>query len=572
MESENETSLWSKVKVFFASPSFEDEEKSRIAALLNTILLGITALVVMIVPVSLFLPGTYIQHVLVLLVVAAFTIVLWLMMQRRRIRAASIALVGLFLAAGTYNVYIAGTIRVPMAALFVLSVMIARLLINNRALIIVTSLSIAILLGLNIAEIYGLLPPVQQEVRGFSVWLVWVGILSMSSVLLGLAGTAIEQSLDAARRSAAKIRGQSAYLEILLEEQSEELERREAYLGATTVIAHEAASMHRNLQALLRQVVNVISDRFGFYHTGIFVVDPSGEYAVLQAASSEIGEQMRERGYQLHIDSSRYRQSLVVDVARQGQYRIVSDAYNSDTSDLPETRSEIALPLHVRDEIIGVLDVHSVKLDAFSAEDVSVLQALADQIAMAISNARLFRQVEEGIEAERRVYGELTQEAWRDLLQTRSGLAFASGKRGIIPFDAWEPKMKEAVQTGEIVAGSEIEEQATSQVLALPIRVRDEVVGVIDGRKSGDAAWTEEEIDLLETLTEQLGVALESARLYEDTQRRAAREQLTGEVTARIRETLDVNEVLQTATREMRRVLDLAEVEIRMGLDASEKE
>ena len=103
-------------------------------------------------------------------------------------------------------------------------------------------------------------------------------------------------------------------------------------------------------------------------------------------------------------------------------------------------------------------------------------------------------------------------------------------------------------------------------VLAVPVRVRDEVVGALSFRKGGDdATWSADEVELLEELTDQLGVALESARLYQDTQRRAARERLSGEVAARVRETLDIDNVLQTAVREMRGILNLEEVEIRIG-------
>jgi len=105
--------------------------------------------------------------------------------------------------------------------------------------------------------------------------------------------------------------------------------------------------------------------------------------------------------------------------------------------------------------------------------------------------------------------------------------------------------------------------------LAVPLKVRDQVLGVVNLRKTApDKTWTEEENALIETLTEQLAVALESARLYQDTQRRAAQERLVGEVTGRIRESLDMETVLKTAAQELRRVLGVPELNIRLAAPA----
>jgi GAF domain-containing protein len=101
--------------------------------------------------------------------------------------------------------------------------------------------------------------------------------------------------------------------------------------------------------------------------------------------------------------------------------------------------------------------------------------------------------------------------------------------------------------------------------------VRDEVIGVMNARKPADAgAWTAYEIAILEELADQLGIALESARLYQDTQRRAVRERLVGEVTARVRETLDVDTVLRTAALEIHRALGLRDVTIQLGADTDQ--
>jgi GAF domain-containing protein len=127
--------------------------------------------------------------------------------------------------------------------------------------------------------------------------------------------------------------------------------------------------------------------------------------------------------------------------------------------------------------------------------------------------------------------------------------------------------METALQTGQIAFD---EENGTR--LAIPLRIGGQVIGVVDGRKSdGSGRWTEEEVELLGSLAEQLDVALEGARLYRDTQRRAARDRLIGDITARVRETLDVDTVLQTAIQEIGDALNIAEVEVRMGTSTQQQ-
>jgi GAF domain-containing protein len=198
----------------------------------------------------------------------------------------------------------------------------------------------------------------------------------------------------------------------------------------------------------------------------------------------------------------------------------------------------------------------------FSEEDITVLQTVANQVANAVRNARLFQRLNESLTAERRAYGEMNREIWSELLRARPDLSFRSDRRATLPTEGvWRPEMRGALQTGETQVGED------ENAVALPIKVRDEVVGVIGGRKPDGTAWTTEEIDLLETLADQLSVALESARLFEDAQRRAAREQLVGEVTGRIRESLKLETILETAAHEIGEALGLVALEVRLDED-----
>jgi GAF domain-containing protein len=346
-------------------------------------------------------------------------------------------------------------------------------------------------------------------------------------------------------------------------DRTRDLERRARYLETTARVARDTSSV-LDLQNLLTRVVTLVSERFGFYHTGIFLLDPTGEWAVLQSASSEGGQRMLARGHRLRVGE----EGIVGYVTGQGKPRIAldvgADAVFFDNPYLPDTRSEMALPLRARGEIIGALDVQSKEPQAFSDEDVAVLQTLADQVAMAISNARLFQQAQESLEAERRAYGEINRQAWVELLHAQSNLGFLSDRQGTFPAgDLWEPQMELVLRTGETAP-----RDGDGRSVAIPIKVRGEVIGVVDAQKPGESSeWTAEEVALMETLAEQLGLALESARLYQDTQRRAEHERLTGEVTAHIRETLDLDTVLQTAVHDISEALGLAALDVRLDVE-----
>ncbi len=367
-------------------------------------------------------------------------------------------------------------------------------------------------------------------------------------------------ALERSNRLSWQVQKERDRLEDEVAARTAELARRSTQLEMAATLARDAAQV-QDLRELLDETVRLVSVRFGFYHAGIFMVDERRAYADLAAASSPGGQRMLKRKHRLALG-----QGLVGSVAAGGEQRIALDVGKDpvffDNPDLPETRSEAALPLRVRRQIIGVLDVQSQEPDAFHDEDVAVLQLLADQIAVAINNASLFRQVRERLDVERRAYAQLTQEAWQQVLQARPGLGQRYDPDDLLPDpDCWPDELKEAALEARVVARS----GENGQALSVPLRVRDQVVGVLDAHKAGGAgSWSDEEMALLQTLVDQLGVALESARLYQDTQRLAARERLVGEVTGRIRQTLDVDTVLRSAAREMRQVLDLAQVELRI--------
>ncbi len=343
-------------------------------------------------------------------------------------------------------------------------------------------------------------------------------------------------------------------------QRTREVERRSAQIAAAAEVGSSIATMTQ-IDALLTQVTNLISEKFGFYHAGVFLLDEAGEFAVLRAANSTGGKRMLARNHRLEVGHT----GIVGYVTAKRTARIAldvgQDAVFFNNPDLPETRSEMALPLVARGALLGALDVQSTEAAAFTSDDVEVLQLVADQLAVAIQNADLFTKTQAALEAARTAYGQLSRQAWSDLIQGKPTLGFHSAEEQTEPASAtWSPETWQALRTGQIVR-----ENGSAHSLAIPIKVRDTIIGVIDTYKPLESGgWTDEELAALEMITNQMGVALESARLYEETQFQAESERLLGEITSHMRETLDIDYVLQTAAQDILETLDLSEVEIRL--------
>ena len=347
-------------------------------------------------------------------------------------------------------------------------------------------------------------------------------------------------------------------LEQRVAERTAELERRTSYLEASAEVS-QAASSILETDELMRQVVDLIRDRFGLYYVGLFQIDEAGQWAVLKAGTGEAGRAMLARGHRLHIGIDSMIGWCITNAKGRVAREAGSDAVRRGTLELPETRSEAALPLRSRGKVVGALTVQSAQPGAFDQAAISALQTMADQVAVALDNTRLFSESQKALEAAHRAYGELSSQEWAQITRSQP-TGYLRNAQGMLRAEGpWQPEMVQVTLTGQAI-------QDHGVAVAMPIKVRDQVLGAIRLLKpEGAAEWTPEETALLETLTEQLGVALESARLYQDTQRRATREKMIGEITARMRSTLDLEAVLNTGVQEISQALGLMALDVRLG-------
>jgi GAF domain-containing protein len=547
------------IEDFLVPPEFEDDFNSRSARLLHSLLL-------LAFPLT-FSAGVYIlitsgfrSSTFVVLASLCIEILVFLLLRNRRLRLAGF----IFVSALWFSVVVPpiflGGLESPIAFLSLPVVLLSGLLLGEiygAAFVGLTGLAYGIML---LFENDNLLPGNPTFLTPTNYW-AFLGIsLVVVAMLSRLSLRSVQDELWRSHQneldlalSNRKLETLRANLESRVEGRTRDLQRRAVQLQVAVEVG-QAVSALRDLNQLLSRVTELISERFGFYHAGIFLLDDSGEFAVLQAANSKGGQQMLAKGYSLKVGEV----GIVGYVTKQGEPRIAldvgMDAIHFKNPFLPDTRSEMALPLSVGDRVLGALDVQSTMPAAFTEEDVAVLQVLANQVAIAIENVRLLGETQAALELSRRAYGELSREAWLERLQAEP-LGFHRDSHGL-------------TLTGQ--PGQLDTNEVDDKRMAVPIQVRGQTIGFLHARKSDRSGeWSVEEAALLNTLVDQLGVALDSARLYEETQERAERERMIGEITGRVRETLDLETVLQTAAREMRRALDLAEVEMRLGSDPS---
>lgn len=352
-------------------------------------------------------------------------------------------------------------------------------------------------------------------------------------------------------------------LEQRVEDRTQDLEKRSQYIAAAAEIGRAATSIYK-LDELFPRIVDLISEKFGFYQVGIFTIDNQNEYALLRAASSDGGKRMLTRSHKLKVGE----EGIVGYVTNTGQARIAldvgEDAVHFNTPELPQTRSEMALPLYYGGRVFGALDVQSTQQNAFSEDDISALSVLADQVSMAINNATLFEELQTSVEAERKVYGEITRSAWREFLSQQDSMGYKYANQRVSPADVeWPEDMQAAFDQNQVVHNP-----SNHLSLAIPITISGEPVGVIHASKAQDTIeWTKDEIDLMKTLTNRVGEALESARLFQATQKQAVQEQLTSDISAQMRQTLDIDTVLKTAAKQLGDAFNAKEVVIRMAPD-----
>jgi len=354
-----------------------------------------------------------------------------------------------------------------------------------------------------------------------------------------------------------------------LKKANQQVQEKAMRLQTISEISQEISSnVELGFQELITVITEIISNKLNFYHVGIFLLDENREYAVLRAANSQGGQRMLERRHQLKVGGT----GIVGYVSQSSRPRIAlntgSDAIFFSNPDLPNTRSEMAIPLKYGTQTIGVLDIQSTLSSAFKDEDADLLSTLANQIAIAINNSLVKEHA--GFKIQKNRTGRRGEQLSR--IQKQSGYSFHSDGTISTATLSNTPILDKALETGETVILSQPSTNNPS-ALAVPVKFRDQVIGFIHIEAAeANRKWTEDEVRVVQSISDRAAFALENARLFEETSRRAEQEETIAHVTSQIGASTDFNHILQTTVQELGRVLGTTRAFIQLEAPESQEQ
>lgn len=334
-----------------------------------------------------------------------------------------------------------------------------------------------------------------------------------------------------------------------------------------------------DLDTFLNSIAQSIARRFpGIEHVLIFVLNSKRQKVTLRAAAGPASAQLLAQEHELDVGGL----SPVGRVTLTGQFLSIKD-YSREANYKPhallsQTRSELVIPLGTDETIIGVLDVQSQQIDAFSEADITTLRAAANQIAMAVDslqlyetsqhslreNQSLYQQTQANLREIERLNYQLTGRAWSEYLRlqpqsTAMTLDLETGQ--VLHETEWTSTLHQAASQRRTLVATE----SGSQVVALPIIVRNEVIGAMEFEMEAGSEVSQEALDLLAAVGQRLGMALDNRRLLDETQRIAQREAMINDIGADLQAATGVDAILQRTARHLQEALNAQEVTIRLG-------
>lgn len=555
----------------FVPPDFPDDENGTPTGfILNRMGRGIiTGSILLIIILSIATGVILSSQSLILLLIVVVTTLSMYISGLGYTRAASIILVTAGWIGLTALTLPADGIRDAAFFAYFLPILMSGLLLGGRWALGFTVASILSGLVLAYAETQGLI--ITTAYKPFQFAGIMTVVLFIAGVFISAMIDNLQNAVRKARANAHELSLSNKQLSALqfdlgqrVEERTAELRKRALQLEAVSSVARAIASV-QNIDTLLPAVAKLISEQFGFYHVGIFLLDEKRESAILRASNSAGGLQMLSRQHSLPVDQ----RSIVGYSISRGEPRIAldvgADSVYFNNPDLPETRSEMALPLRITGRIIGSLDVQSTQTNAFATEDISVLTTLADQVAIAIENSRSFSEATNALNESRAMFDKYTQQEWHAFAMQVKQTGFIFDGKQVIPLE--DITKREAIQTVVQTGNIALEKESASVIV--PIKLRGQTIGVLDVRsKKGARQWKQDEISILEAAAERAALALENARLVQSAQRRAARERAIGDISAKIGAVSNLESILQVAVEELgRRIGGAAEVSLEINSD-----
>ncbi|MGC9397603.1 MAG: GAF domain-containing protein [Anaerolineae bacterium] len=529
-------------------PTFEDDERMRVARLLSRVIWTALIILVAVGPVVILVNQTSQDMWLSALLVGGFLawhLALLALVRRGQVRVASVLFCSLLWFFVLVSSLIFGGIRGSIVPAYLPIIFMAGFLLGERGAVTFGLLSLLAIVGVFVAEYYfdAVLRPARPDVAWDNVFII-ASIVIWMMVVVSLGWRNFAAALERVREHREALHARLEELResrATIQRRTQELEQRTRKLQAAVQVGRETIAL-RTLDLLLERSVALLQEHFGLYHVALFLVDNAREYAVLRKAAGHAAAEVMAQGLRLRIGGG----SLVSSVIMTREAMVTSNVEESplyrENPLLDETRSEAVMPLRVRHNVIGVLDLQSREAEAFTEDTVAVLQLVADQLAVAIENARLLEEMQATVQELTAASGQFTREAWRRAVE---GEGRARGYR----YD--RVAVAPLPQDGDELLPTE----QTDDTLSVPLKLREQVIGKVNLRFA-DEQVSPEVAEFVEGVAERLVLSMENARLLEASRQRAARERLVREITAELRASADVEGVLRRTVRELGRALD----------------
>lgn len=441
--------------------------------------------------------------------------------------------------------------------LFLLAaVILAALLLDSRVdLVVLTTESLLVaLVGVSVLTGTTALSAADAPGTTLTDWGVYlIDFIVIGAILLAASNmlkSAFVKTASQMQSSYEALASERQTLEEKIKERTLELEMNTVQLRAATSAARSIAET-QDVSSLLTKAADLIAEKFEFQHVGLFLLDEQRFTAFLQASSSENGKRMLGQGLRVDPDrnnplarSVETRQAVIMTDSEKTQY--------AQDPNFPGIRSRLVLPLTVRGSLIGMLDIHSDQPHAISTDDREVLQTLADLIAISFDNVRLIEETRALISQLNAGSAVQAQNTWSKFT-SRQKNAYQYTPAGVRPVFAQGAREQEG------------------EGFRIPIVLQGQEIGRIKLKRKGySSPWTDRERSLVEKIAIQAALALENSRLVDEAQKNALRNQMIANFSTYVRETLDVESVVRSAAAEFRKVFDLKEAEVLIGISQND--
>jgi len=560
-------------------PVFEDKERNRLGGLLHTITFGNWLVLICLLLIPLLFPAFSARSIPAALAVLIVNLIVTALNRLEYVKTASFIFVLSLIGVISFISFSFTAQPRPYILFFAWIIIFAGLLLGANAAT-ATAIYFALLQTTIITLVErDVIQPVNAQSSSLgNIFVFAVGFLLVSTTI-NLASGSIRNLNIQTKKNAEELENSNRELtdiknnlEQRISERTKELENanirieKRAKQFQTVSQVTRAIISTQNLQDLLPQIVQVIGRQFDFYHIGIFLIDSNREYAVLSAANSEGGERMLERSHKLRVGQT----GIVGYVAKTGKVRIAldtgADMIYFNNPDLSETRSEMALPLfQPNGEITGVLDIQSTIPNAFFQEDIEILTTLADQVSVAIANARLYEDTQKKLIEADMVYRQDLKSGWEKFSRSQklSGIRRRGMKSSFLTVPLDLPGAMEVTLSG--TPHQENAENMKSTQLTMPVKLRGEAVGLLNLKADINREWSADEMDIINAIVERAALAIENARLLDESRKIAERERAIGDISAKIGKGIEIETILKTAVKELGAQISGAQVTVEIG-------